>query len=48
MSFTWEVRPHLIWRHGTPLSSGVVTWLSELLSSSGGKLGLLVEVHQGS
>ena len=47
-SFNWEVRPHLIVRHGRLLSSGDVNWVSGLLSSSGRKRGLLVEVQQGS
>ena len=38
----------LVLSHGTPLSSQVVKGLSGLLSSSGGELGLFLEVQQGS
>ena len=34
-------------RYGNPLSSCVVKGVSGLLSSSGGKLGLFLEVQQG-
>ena len=47
LSFNWEVWPHLVWRHGTPLSSRVVYWVSGILSSSGRKHMCSVEVQQG-
>ena len=43
-NFNRGVRPHLILRHGTPLSSRVGKGVSGLLSSSGGELGLFLEM----
>ena len=40
LSFNMGVRPHLQFRNGTPLSSGVVNGVSGLLSSRGVELGL--------
>ena len=41
-------RPHLVFRHGAPLSSRVVKGLSGLLSSSGREFGLFLDMQQGS
>ena len=40
--------PHLLLRHGNPLSSRIVKVVSHFLSSSGGELGLFLDVQQGS
>ena len=47
-SFNRGLRRRLILRHRTLLSSKVVKGVSGLLSSSGRKLGLFLEVQQGS
>ena len=43
-SFNRGVRPHFMWRHGTPLPSRGVKGLSGFLSSSHKNLGLFLEV----
>ena len=47
-SFHRGVWPHLLLRHGNPLSSRVVKVVSHFLSSSGGEPGLFLDVQQGS
>ena len=44
-SFNRGVRPQLLLRHGNPLSSRVVKWVSDLLSSSGGDHGQYLELQ---
>lgn len=47
LSFNIRVRPSLILRHVTLLSTGVVKWGSSLISSFKKELGIALEALQG-